>query len=618
MIADFILKSCDGGDALIIIPPFGGIDRPSLGAHILQSTAKKHDYKVDVLYCNLLLARQIGVKLYEYICYAPSTGLIGERFFSSAAYNLNAVSLYPNKENTGCIRTSRDTQLEGFLEEYKKKSTLVCDWIDELTTQILKRSYPIIGCSTTFEQTSSSISLLNRIKRKNRSIITIIGGANCEDQMADGIATLSDSIDYIFSGESEISFVNFLNAIKNGRIPSSRVIYGELTKQLSDIPIVNYSDYYKQLGLLNISKEDLSEIWLPYESSRGCWWGEKHHCLFCGINGEGIKYREKDAEQVLYELTALIKEHPTNKVCMVDNIMPHTYFKSLLPKLASKNNKYHFFYEQKANLNIDQVLLLKKAGVNIIQPGIEAVSTPLLKMMQKGVTAKQNIALLRYARMADLYVNWNILHSFPHDIAKWYDDTIEVLHNVTHLNPPTGSYGLSIDRFSPYFDQSERYSLLNLRPIHSYYEVFPSTSDIGKIAYHFEADYPSASKDNEFILGAIEQEINFWRQAWLENVAPPVLHINNLNDDTYLLIDTRPTTPLDKRFVFTNRDRAIACLFGEGTISEVDWAVQEKYCIRQENEIIALPTTSVSTYKRLKAQRKNKDALENIPVKIHA
>lgn len=618
MIADFIAKSCAGGDALIIIPPFGGIDRPSLGAHVLQSIAKKCGYKVDVLYCNLLLAKHIGIKLYEYICYAPSTGLIGERFFSSAAYNINAVSLYPNKDNSGRIRTSRDTQLEGFLEKYRETSSLACAWVDEVTTQILKRGYPIIGCSTTFEQTSSSVSLLNAIKEKNKSIITIIGGANCEDKMAEGISTLSDSIDFIFSGESEVSFVRFLDDIRKGQLPSSRIIYGEPVKEFSSVPIVNYSDYYKQLGQLNISKEDLSEVWLPYESSRGCWWGEKHHCLFCGINGDGLKYREKNSEQVISELTTLMKDHPTDKVCMVDNIMPHTYFKTLLPKLAAEDKKYHFFYEQKANLNIDQVILLKNSGVKVIQPGIEAVSTPLLKMMQKGVTTKQNISLLRYARMVDLYVNWNVLHSFPHDLAKWYEDTIEVLHYATHLNPPTGSYGLSIDRFSPYFDQANRYSLVNLRPIHSYTEIFPPKSDIEKIAYHFEADYPSASKDNESILGAIEQEVNLWRQAWLGSVAPPVLHINSLSDDIYMLIDTRPTTSSDKKFVFLDTERTIACLFGVGVTSEVDWAVQENYCIRQSNEIIPLPTTGIGTYQKLKVQQRSKNLIENIPIKIHA
>ena len=80
---------------------------------------------------------------------------------------------------------------------------------------------------------------------------------------------------------------------------------------------------------------------------------------------------------------------------MVDNIMPHSYFSSVLPRVAAEVPGLHIFYEQKANLTLSKIELLKQAGVAVIQPGIEALSTPLLKLMKKGVRASQNLALLR-------------------------------------------------------------------------------------------------------------------------------------------------------------------------------------------------------------------------------
>lgn len=32
---------------------------------------------------------------------------------------------------------------------------------------------------------------------------------------------------------------------------------------------------------------------LVLEGARGCWWGEKHHCTFCGLNGSLMKFRSK-------------------------------------------------------------------------------------------------------------------------------------------------------------------------------------------------------------------------------------------------------------------------------------------------------------------------------------
>ncbi len=40
---------------------------------------------------------------------------------------------------------------------------------------------------------------------------------------------------------------------------------------------------------------------------------------------------------------------------MVDNIMPHDYFRTLLPALAKSGLGAHMFYEQKANLKLHQV-----------------------------------------------------------------------------------------------------------------------------------------------------------------------------------------------------------------------------------------------------------------------
>jgi len=117
--------------ALIIIPPFASINRPSLGAHILQACCEKENITVSILYANILLASEIGVKEYESICYAPSTGLLGERFFSKNAYGIDAASAYPNSDNTGHIRTSKDTGLTDNLKDYQRLALQAGEWIEQ-------------------------------------------------------------------------------------------------------------------------------------------------------------------------------------------------------------------------------------------------------------------------------------------------------------------------------------------------------------------------------------------------------------------------------------------------------------------------------------------------------
>ena len=437
-------SSCQ--DVLIIVPPFAGIDRPALGVHLLQAEAKRAGFDVTILYANLLFAQYIGTSAYNVICYASAANLIGESCFRSAAFGY----LPPwDSEANGEAHFKRvNNRLALDFDALRNIQEIAPQWCDEFAKAVARYSFRIVGCTTTFEQTCASVAFLNRIKGRKPDIITILGGANCEGDMAQGIMSLGADIDYIFSGESEASFVSFLQSVDSGTLPSERIVHSSPNYRLDDIAVPSFQSFYDQLQT-TFPDFDSQKTWLPYENSRGCWWGEKHHCTFCGLNGESMPFRQKTPGTVIRELSSLTAIHASKKVLMVDNIMPHSYFSSVLPRVAAEVPGLHIFYEQKANLMLSKIELLKQAGVAVIQPGIEALSTPLLKLMKKGVRASQNLALLRYARSVELGVNWNMLFGFPDDKADWYESALTIMPYIAHLQPPMGFYKLSIDRFSP-------------------------------------------------------------------------------------------------------------------------------------------------------------------------
>src|SRR5207237_3798341 len=114
---------------------------------------------------------------------------------------------------------------------------------------------------------------------------------------------------------------------------------------------------------------DEKQIWLPWETSRGCWWGQKRHCTFCGLNGEGMEFRARSADRTIADLQDLLARYPECNIAMSDNIMPHSYFRTVLPQLALIRPKAEIFYEQKANLTLQKVRALARAGITRIQPG---------------------------------------------------------------------------------------------------------------------------------------------------------------------------------------------------------------------------------------------------------
>ena len=134
-------------------------------------------------------------------------------------------------------------------------------------------------------------------------------------------------------------------------------------------------------GSFRGSKVPAEQLEIPYETSRGCWWGQKHHCTFCGFDEQALAFRHKSLDRVIEDLRALLDAYPTRIVSMTDAIMPYQYFRTLLPRLAGEELGATIHYEQKANLTLEHILALKQAGITSLQPGIESLSSRLLDLM---------------------------------------------------------------------------------------------------------------------------------------------------------------------------------------------------------------------------------------------
>jgi len=592
------------GDALLVIPPFAASDLPALGPHTVQASSRAEGFRVHILYANLFVAARLGELIYGALAQA-SGGLLGERFFAAAAFGGPLLGRTPVEEDRGFRMLLKHFVPDMKPEQLASMAADADQWIDELVDAILTLDFPIVGCSTTFQQTAASISLLRRIKQRCPDIITVLGGANCEGQMAEGILSLDAGVDFVFSGESETSFRKFLSSHRSSTLPGERIIQGEPCRSMNDLPLPDFAEYYDQREhfLPDSLVAKGGNIWLPYESSRGCWWGQKHHCTFCGISESAITFREKSPERVIEDLEILTARHPTNKLCVVDWIMPASYFRELLGLLEAEVPNLHTFYFVKANLSLDNVVALKKAGAAIIQPGIEALSSSLLKRMDKGVSTSQNIALLRYARSVDLAVTWNLLHSFPGDELHEFEETLKLLPLLRHLHPPTGAFDLSIDRFSPYFDNPVKYGVSNIRPSDSYSAVFPADADLAKIAYHFNADFLSASRDNPGLIEKIVAEVEVWRGAWDYESALPALAVTRLTGDQFLLMDTRGIPGAQQIRFLTQRQAALVLAGARERSDDVDWAIENKLVLELDSRIVPLATASSDLIREFESEK---------------
>jgi ribosomal peptide maturation radical SAM protein 1 len=570
-------------DVLLVVPAFAGLYRPALGAHLLQACAREAGFQVGVLYANLLFASVSGEHLYNAITEASCSWLMGERIFSRAAFNTPPLGFHRS--------------LHEELEQLELQTLCFCN---SVAADIARMRYAVVGASTTFEQTNASIALLNAIKSLNPATITVIGGSNCDGEMAEGIASLSPRIDYVFSGECEVAFPEFLRqTLSKGLAPGERIIRGLPAFDLDALPEPDFSEYFAQLEIVIPSWKE-RPIWLPFETSRGCWWGVKQHCTFCGFNGETIAFRQKSPSRIIGSLNSLLQTYPVTQVNMTDNIMPHSFFQTLLPRLATEIPPAHIFYEQKANITLDKMRLLEQAGVRTIQPGIEAISSSMLRRMKKGVLARQNIALLRYARSLGVATEWNMLVDLPGDERADYEQTLKLIPLLRHLHPPSGEGPVLLDRFSPYFNAPDSYGISNVRPLESYALAFPESAPLEKLAYHFKGDYQNAYREFPELAPRLRSEIAAWRGAWRDpTTPPPLLDLTPLNESNYLLLDTRGL-PWPMMRLLT-KDQAYAALTGAPLKNQMlsQWAVEAGLALELDGWSVPLATADYDTLKHI-------------------
>jgi ribosomal peptide maturation radical SAM protein 1 len=505
-------------DVLFAVVPFADVATPGMAASLLKAIVNRAGFSSRVRYFNLDFAAAIGVPRYRLVYHelSPRT-LCGERLFAEYLFKEQLPQASEYMARLGI--ESREHR--ALARDLLSTRTSVGGFVEDCATEILALQPRIVAFTTTYQQTCAALAVAARLKRSSNPPTVVFGGANCEGEMGLQFIRSFPWVDYVCTGEGDIVFPDFLRRLLRENDPrplpgllkqgdSAVLSYPPMVREMDELPIPEYSDYFEQLRLRRHSS-DMEHVALLMQTSRGCWWGAKQHCTFCGLNDETMGFRSKSPELVLQELGFYEAEYGARKVYTVDNILDLRYIQTLFPKLAAGKSSIRLFYETKANLTFQQLRTMRDGGVKWIQPGIESFSNQVLRLMQKGVTGLKNIQLLRWCRELGIVPLWNILLGFPGESPDEYRRLAKLLPLLTHLEPPQACGTIRIDRFSPHFNQPSAYGLRNLRA-HSYYRyVFPlPQEELDRLAYYFECDGPDSLQAERYTRG-VRRAFGQWK-----------------------------------------------------------------------------------------------------------
>lgn len=545
----------------LVSMPYSAVGRPSIGLSLLQAALRADDIPSRVLYANLAFAEQVGLGLHDFLCSQGPDRLLGEWTFAAAAFpemaddpgDIDALAVSVDPADTASRRFG--SPLPQLLRRLR---AFAPGFVDQMARTVLAAGPKIVGCTSMFQQHTPALALLRRIRELDESVVTVLGGANCEGEMGRVAARSFPWVDLVVSGEADLLIAPLCRQLlEHGRdVDPAALPSGVMTRHTSldgtpprakilDMnrsPVPDYDDYFLALAASPL-RPSIRPV-LLMETSRGCWWGAQQHCTFCGLNGTGMAHRSKTAERTLGEADALAGRYGIQRFEMVDNILDMSYLGSVLPTLRDRGAPYSMFYETKANLQRQHVELLMASGVDAIQPGIENLHAEALERVGKGCTPMHNLQLLKWSREVGMRLAWSILVGIPGEDDVWWSATAEWLPRVEHFEPPSGVWPIHFQRFSPYHFDAASFGL-SLKPKHVYRHLFPlAEEDLADLAYYFEDQnevVPPGGPGRSALQGAVQ----CWRQAWYGGPGgtplgpPPRLESTDLADGTWHIKDTR-------------------------------------------------------------------------------
>ena len=551
---------------LFVCMPFAATNWPSLALGTLKAICERAGIAADVRYLNMPFAAALGASRYDTL----RERIDAELCFTCELFpELDARTVwerYLAVSATGPARGAAPGLWDAFSEIAERHAPeLIRRALDEIPWD----AYDVVGFTTGYYQLTANLALARALRRRHPEKIIMLGGASCEDEMGPALLRGFDTIDVVVSGEADEVIVPLIGALRAREPidlpgvhvnPSQRVRAHAAVRSarpmvaLDALPVPDYDDYFAELARCSPS----APIRIPFESSRGCWWGQKHPCSFCGLNGTTMGFRTKSAAAVLHELRTQYERYGLGDFIGADNILDMAYFKTLLPELETlhREHGFRFFYETKSNLREDHVRALRRAGILEIQPGIESFSDHVLALMDKGTTGLNQVRFLRDCATHGIDAHYGVLWGSPGETAEDNRRIAALVPYLRHLPPPTYIAPVVLERFSQYFMRPADYGIRDVKPARIYEVVLGNRPlDYAKIAYNFIYDHDSAGDEE---LGAARDELIAATTAWKEQYRPNTLVSVELDDSVYVA-DTRTAEPALYRLDGAQRDVLALC-----------------------------------------------------------
>jgi radical SAM superfamily enzyme YgiQ (UPF0313 family) len=278
---------------------------------------------------------------------------------------------------------------------------------DSALPMILEMNPETLGISMLDDTKSMGFSLIKKVKAAGYRGKIILGGYFPTFSSTDILNDFPE-VDFIVRGEGELTLVELLEFLKNGKKNKIKDIPGlsfrrdhEVIENLSR-PLISDLDILPPVDRKYAAACIENKQPLRVYATRGCWGG----CSFCDIislygHSRGKQWRRRGVNKLVDELADLRKTYQTSHFIFNDDQFlvkgkrAMEYVEQFAAAIEDRDLDVTFDLMCRADTVTRQVMQrLKSIGLKRVFLGLESFDPKQLERYQKGISVRQNLRAL--------------------------------------------------------------------------------------------------------------------------------------------------------------------------------------------------------------------------------
>ncbi|MFZ5800397.1 MAG: B12-binding domain-containing radical SAM protein [Candidatus Omnitrophota bacterium] len=337
-----------------------------------------------------------------------------------------------------------------YIGAYVKRSGHIVDLIDlrglsgweEVQDELKTRASEVVGVYFSTVNFDNAIRCCKIAKEQKMTVVS--GGPHASIDPQGLIET--GAVDYVITGEGEISFCELLNDLQAGRHPE-KIIAGKVIENLDELPFPD-RELYDLNRVLNPRRNfPFLDNGLIMLTSRGC----PYNCRFCQPLGRrmfGAGARFRSVANVVEEFKFLVNKHKVKYLSFQDDTF--TLRKDWVLELCAriKAEKLQVQWSAQSRVNtFDEELAqaMTSAGCVCLFFGFESGSQRMLDFLSKGINADDALKVARLCKKYGIVILADYMSGIPTETEEDLRATLEQIRlvrpellSVTYFTPVPG------------------------------------------------------------------------------------------------------------------------------------------------------------------------------------